>query len=108
MKDWLATVYQWLPLIIKQHCKHEQNYYLKRRHQIGYTLKAIICLLLNRDEYRGKGHLDLANTPVEVAMSNFHRWQHWEYGDAADWDYFGVGPYWRSNWFFYIGSAGYP
>jgi hypothetical protein len=100
--EWVTTVREWLPRIVRQHTTNDHNWLLSRHQRITYTLKALACLLLNRegeDGWRYEG--------IVVAMGEFHRWQHPEFGDAGDWDEFRVPFGWRI-WQFAIGIEGYP
>lgn len=93
----------WLIPVLRQRCKPEQNWCLNKRQEWAYTLKALICLVLHLHDRSDEDYPDM----IEVAYANYSRYQHFEFGDAADWDYLAVGYGWR-NWWYLVSSTGYP
>jgi hypothetical protein len=85
---------------IDQHCKYEHEYYLNRRAQWGYTLKAILCLILNRTT-----DAPMYEESIAVALYNFS--DSYEYG-GKDWYEWRVGCGVFTNWWAYEEMDGYP
>jgi hypothetical protein len=106
-----ATIREWLPGLFEQWCEPEQDWALTPLQRLGYMAKGAICLLLDRDEYRGYAPADESEwmrSEIMVAILNFHRYTNWEFGAAGDFDYFAVGHGVLRGWWYKIGSDGYP
>lgn len=59
----------------------------------GYTLKVIVCVLLNRQAGL------YARDAIEVAAYHFRGWQSMEFaGTAYDWEVLAVQPGWLRGW----------
>ena len=111
--NWLRDIRTWVWPILVHRAKFEGNWYLTKPKQIAYTIKALICLFLYLDEMAGRrfwvheGLLGYPEDPVEVAFGGYAKTFNFEFGEGATWEYFAVGHGWR-NWYYYIGSTGYP
>jgi hypothetical protein len=86
---------------VEQHCKYEHECYLTRRAQWGYTLKAIVCLILNRST-EDPSFMD----SIAVAVYGVHA-GNYEYG-GEDWYEWRVGCGIFTNWWAYEEMNGYP
>ena len=101
LAEWWGTLAYWTPRAIRQACSVEQDYTLDRRRRVWFTVKAVVCMAVNRVEY-GPGW-DCEE--VEVAHANFHRYHLTEFGEAADWVALVVA---HRGWRFALRMNGYP
>ncbi len=95
--------WEWLRLVFRDRCRHDENMCLSTAKEIAYTIKAALVLLANRD---GLTTSDLRHDTVLVAMGG--SWSTWsDYGPGEDWQELHVASG-ITRWRFEIQGNGYP
>lgn len=78
--------------VIKQRCKPEYDYSINRLQRWFYTIKTLICILLNRQgDLWGKDHID-------VAILNYRPAYTMDVMGGYDWTCIVVGHGYFKNW----------
>jgi len=84
--------------VLKQRGKFHDNYSLNRLQRWFYTLKTVICLLLNRRKTLG-----FEDCIDSMAVWNMTEWQSMDFmGTAYDWTELAVGIGVLKGWYFDI------
>ena len=94
---WLADVRRWLPQVLRQRCRNDENWSFRWPRRWWVTFKAATALLCNR---RGDCH-----DHVEVALGPVTHTYSYEYGEGGEFNYLAV-PY--RGWRYCIGWDGWP
>lgn len=82
MNDHKPTKLEMIRLALKQRCAYEQNYYLHWYEKIWYTLKFVLCALIDRREHLIPFHSQLSllgwerNVLVAITENETDYW--WE------------------------------
>ena len=100
----------WVREALRQRCVVEDNIYLSDWQRWAYALKAAACIILGRYGARGEDECDFETTwydGIAVAVDNGVATYSIDWGSGRDWDVMAVGRGLR-NWWYEIGSDGYP
>lgn len=89
-------------IALRDRCRYEANWTAPWRFRVWHTVKCVVCVVIGR-----MGDLYAHGDAVEIATRNHHRWHHWEFGAAADWEVLAV-PHGLRGWYFDVYETGYP
>lgn len=92
--------FRFIKLALKQRCKWHDNRSLSHLERYFYTLKVIICLLLNR-----RKNMCLSDSIDSVAVDNFRHSYSFDVVGGYDWEDLQVGFGIFKNWHYNIVST---
>lgn len=94
-----------IKVVLEGRCQTDDEWHLNALQRYGYTIKAVICVLLGR-RYTGR-EWDWLGNFVTVGMHSFEKFYNYEIGATdATWIDITVGCGWR-NWLYYELSDGW-
>ena len=97
---------RWAARALRQRARCHMDWRLNHAERWWYTAKALICMMLRRDERAIPPDPFLHQ--IEVAHGGYMRTYHPEFGEGAGWDYLAVGGGVRRGWWYTVSGTGYP